>query len=50
MIKISLNPVIRRIPRNTPKRHTQKQYYSARAHLIDFFSIFDGKVSLTSDG
>ena len=49
MIKTSLNPAFRRIPRNTLKRHTQKQYYSARANLIEFFSTFAGKVSLTSD-
>ena len=49
IIKHPLNPAFRRIPRNTLKRHTQKQYYMQRAQLIEFFRTFDGMVSLTSD-
>ena len=49
MIKHSINPGFRRIPRNTLKRHIQKQYYSQRAQIIEFFNTFDGMVSLTSD-
>ena len=49
MIKTSINPAFRRIPRNTLKRHTQKQYYGQRAQLIEYFHDFDGMVSLTSD-
>ena len=49
MVKHSLNPAFRKIPRNTLKRHTQKQYYAQRAQLIEYFRDFDGMVSLTSD-
>ena len=49
MMQNSINPAFKRIPRNTLKRRTQKQYYLARAQLIEFFRTFDGMVSLTSD-
>ena len=49
MVRNSLNSAFRKISRNTLKRNTQKQYYSARANLIEFFRTFNGMVSLTSD-
>ena len=49
MMKTTINPAFRKIPRNTLKRHTITQYHCARAQLIEFFREFDGMVSLTSD-
>ncbi|KAK9742550.1 hypothetical protein RND81_03G181100 [Saponaria officinalis] len=47
--RLSLQPAYSRVPRNTLKRRTMKQYKEARAKLIEFFGSFNGRVCLTSD-